>query len=218
MKKRKEKNDMRRAIYISTEKAPYCETRFLTFDPYKGMNITVKRRNAQAAADLYVKAFHGRKPLEVSSASDCEEGIHLSALKLTDKKGYTVECKFQSAKTFEHGGPYTDLLTAGRNPKRDERLKNSGKLICFTLFDVKYPLQPATAFYDWIYIQTLADNPALASFVSQHDTFSDISFNPERQYNCQAEACAVYSGLVSAGIDPVMPFHQFVKTVWHIEK
>ena len=152
--------------------------------------------------------------MEVSTASDCDEGVKLSALKLKDKNGYTVEQKFQSAKTFTHGGPYTNLLTVKTNPKKDTRLRNSGALTAFTLFGVQYPLKPETAFYDWIYIQTLLDNPDLAAFVEKHTAFTDVLFNPDKSINCQTEACAVYAGLKAAGIDPQMSFEKFVETVW----
>lgn len=53
--------------------------------------------------------------------------------------------------------PYQDLLSASsRDAKKDDRIKESGRLIAFDLFGEKWPLEPKTAFYDWVYLNTLA--------------------------------------------------------------
>lgn len=64
------------------------------------------------------------KPLEISTKSEEPLGRKLSAFHLT-LNHYALENVFQSAKVFENGGPYLDLLNvAPREAKHDERLKN----------------------------------------------------------------------------------------------
>ena len=104
--------------------------------------------------------------------------------------------KFQSSKVFENGGPYRDLLNvSSRAAKKDERLQDSGRLIEFDLFGEKWPLEPKTAFYDWIYINTLAKNENLAEQLGQYDAFTDIEFNPNKSINCQAYSVALFRAL-----------------------
>ena len=79
-----------------------------------------------------------------------------------------------------------------REAKTDPRLKESGRLIAFELFGVRWPLEPTTAFYDWLYINALHLHQDLAEYVLQHRAFTDIAFNPARSLNCQAYSAALY--------------------------
>ena len=118
--------------------------------------------------------------------------------KFVPSLGYSVpvECVFQGGKVFAAGGPYTDLYTGtSRDAKRDPRLKESGSLKAFEFEGVRYPLQPTTAFYDWLYINALMENPELAEELKQYDAFTDIEFNPDKSLNCQTRAAAIYVGL-----------------------
>lgn len=141
-------------------------------------------------------------PFEISTAAKSELGFSLSAFNLKDKKGRPVECLFQGAKKFEHGGPFVDLIDCGdpKAAKNDERIKNSpGKIVGFVLDGIEYPNIPKTAFYDYIYIKTLIENPEIAKQVDGINAFQDIWFNPEKSLNCQAEAMAIYRGLKDSG-------------------
>lgn len=147
----------------------------------------------------------GRKMLEASSASPSFLGRGLSAFNLKcrsfSEKPISVECLFQAGKVFENGGPYKDLLNKQSwQAKKDARLRSSGALVAFDLCGERYPLEPKTFFYNWLYINALIDNPELADEVVKYDAFSDIFFTPGRQINCQAEALAVYVGLTRAGL------------------
>lgn len=206
---------MKRSVYCVSTDTPFFEVQSVTFKPARGMNIVQWRKNVEKTHEIYMRSYHASKPLEVSTFSTVPEGAKLSAYRLTASNGYRTECMFQSAKTFEKGGPYADLLNVKpHDAQHDERLRKSGKLTCFTLFGKEYPLEPKTAFYDWIYIRSLMDNPELAAFVTHYDAFTDTSFNPERQVNCQAEACAIYCGMQKAGIKVPNTFEDFVKAVW----
>jgi hypothetical protein len=79
-------------------------------------------------------------------------------------------------------------------------LSQHGRLMKFRFFGVDWPLQPRTAFYDWLYINALHKHPKLASQVLAYRAFSDIAFNPERSFNCQAYAAALYVSLIQRGL------------------
>ncbi len=97
---------------------------------------------------------------------------------------------------FRNGGPYTDLLDATPlDAKRDPRLQSSGRLIGFRFFEQDWPLEPPTAFYNWVYINALNQNGDLADAAISYDCFTDIAFNPQKSINCQAGAVALYVSL-----------------------
>lgn len=156
-------------------------------------NITSLHEQASKIADL-------KKILEISSKSKDELGVSLSAfnLKITTPKNkfYSLECAYQASKVFEYGGPYRDILEkTSIEAKRDPRLKNSGILKNFSFFGRNWELQPTTAFYDWLYINTLFQNKHLADKLIEFDAFTDIAFTPGKSYNCQAYAAALYVSL-----------------------
>ena len=58
-----------------------------------------------------------------------------------------------------------------------------------------YPINPQSAFYDWIYIKAL-HNSEYAIAVTNYSIFSDIEFNYRKSINCQARAAAIYVSIV----------------------
>jgi type I restriction enzyme M protein len=107
-----------------------------------------------------------------------------------------VEAAFQGSKVFEAGGPFTDIYAmSGHEAKRDERLKNSGNLLRFDLLGDTWGLEPKTVFYDWIYINAIHQNPTIGDQIAHFDGFSDIEFNPEKSFSCQARSAALYVSL-----------------------
>lgn len=140
--------------------------------------------------------------LEISSKSEDELGVALSAFNLTIKtkrlaKEFTVESAFQASKVFEHGGPYVDLLyKESRESKKDIRLKESGNLVSFKFYNTIWSLVPRTAFYDWLYLSALNQNKKLAQHLLNFNGFTDIEFNPAKSINCQARAAALYVSLM----------------------
>ncbi len=138
--------------------------------------------------------------LEISSKSPDEIGVQLSAfnlhLTLGGHREMTVETAYQGSKVFENGGPYADLLDARPiDAKRDERIRSGGKLKAFRLFNEDWPLQPKSAFYDWLYVNALAENPDKAAEILDMEAFTDIAFNPAKSVNCQARGAAIYIAL-----------------------
>jgi hypothetical protein len=80
--------------------------------------------------------------------------------------------------------------------KRDLRLKDSGKLLGFVSHNgEKWPLEPKTIFYDWVYLNVLNTNIAFHKPLQQYDAFTDIEFNPKKSINCQAYSVALFSAL-----------------------
>jgi hypothetical protein len=168
---------------------------------HSGFAPTQKQKNV---ASLHAAAAAaGFAPLlEVSSKSTARVGQHLSAfhLKVRGRHGdMPLECAFQGSKVFEHGGPFTDLYRAdARDAKRDPRLRESGRLTVFDFEGIQFPLEPKTAFYDWLYISAIYPHRDwLLSRLSRYAGFTDIEFNPGRSVNCQARSCALFVSLMS---------------------
>jgi hypothetical protein len=175
----------------------FCE---LTWNP--GFAPIQKKKNIAALHASAAKL--GFAPLlEVSTKSDSPLGEYLSAFNLNVRTwefgDIPMECAFQGSKVFEKGGPYIDLYTVP-NPKdarNDPRLHESGRLVAFSFEGTSFPLEPKTAFYDWLYINAISSSwkqfGALKHFVG----FTDIEFNPYRSINCQARSCALFVTLVA---------------------
>ena len=204
-------------VFESITHAPYYQVKEVTYECARGLALVNKRKNITRIHQNYLQSNAERKVLEVSSKSMQETGIRLSAFNLKDENGHTVECVFQSSKKFENGGPYTELKEkTSIEAKKDERLKSSGKLIAFIHEGVEYPLEPKTAFYDWIYINALLKNKDLCEELKEYDAFTDVEFNFKKSLNCQAEACAMYCGLVKAGKleEAMKSFEDFVNVIY----
>ena len=146
----------------------------------------------------------GKSILEISSKSGVELGIKLSAFNLQiirDNRSFSVETAFQSSKVFENGGPYTDLLQKkSSDAKKDDRIRNSGKLIRFEFLGEEFPIEPPNYFYDWLYINAVNSRNDLKNQVMNYDCFTDIEFNPKKSLNCQARSIAIFVGLSRSGI------------------
>ncbi len=165
-----------------------------------GLSVSQKQKNIHSlhAAALDQRKLH--KLLEISSKSEIELGVALSAFNLTltlaNGQAHTLETVFQSSKVFEQGGPYVDLLNkSSAAAKSDERLHRNGKLIGFRFEGKDWPLTPTTAFYDWLYLNALTQHPDLTERLIEFDGFTDIEFNPARSLNCQASSAALYVSL-----------------------
>lgn len=195
-----------RPIYVpSSKKKLLVETFPIEFKWHPGFAKSQSQKNISALHDAAKKILDINKILEISSKSENELGVMLSAFNLmvTTPKGrkFSLECAYQASKVFEYGGPYVDLLDKSSiEAKKDPRLKNSGDLKYFIFFGRRWELQPTTSFYDWLYINTLNKNEVLAEEVLRYDAFTDIVFTPGKSYNCQAYAAALYVSLMRRGI------------------
>ena len=138
--------------------------------------------------------------LEISGKSKSTLGVSLSAfnLKLRAPRGQvmSVECAYQGSKVFEKGGPYTDLYAvSSREAKTDDRHRTSGEIRSFRFDGEEFPTEPRTFFYDLLYLQALNQNPHLAEQLEKYKAFSDIVFNPQQSFSCQAHSAALYVSL-----------------------
>ena len=112
----------------------------------------------------------------------------------------TVEVAFQASKVTAAAGPFPDIYKmTSREAKREIRNRVASPLTEFDFFGQKFPLEPKTYFYDWLYINALHRDEELASAVSQFSGFSDIEFNPKKSINCQAFSAALYVSLKQSG-------------------
>lgn len=157
-----------------------------------GFAIKQKQKNIDNLHDsIFVDT--AQKALEVSSKSSVLLGKNIGAFSLK-YNGIPLENIFQSSKKFEQGGPYRDLLlVTPKEAKQDERIRNSGDIIAFCLEDEeRWPIEPKTLFYDYIYIQALIQNYGTELNLEDYEWFTDIEFNPNKSINCQARSVAVY--------------------------
>lgn len=189
-----------RPIFIPAPESPRLVLeKMVEFVWNPGLAPIQKKRNVlalhQSAADLGIAPI-----LECSTKSEEVLGQRLSAFNLkveTDLNGtITLECAFQGSKIFQNGGPFTDLFHVdSREAKKDQRLKDSGRLIGFRFEGQNFPIIPQTAFYDWLFIKSLFPHREYLKRLEKYVAFSDIEFNPERSINCQARSAALFSSL-----------------------
>ena len=173
--------------------------RDIEFQWYSGFALSQKRKCIQSLHQNYLDRYKDKNVLEISSKSENKLGVQLSAFNLMMNFGgktFSVETAYQGGKIFEHGGPFTDLLDKPSiAAKKDLRLKNNGKVLGFSFFEEKFPCSPTTYFYNWLYINALAQNEDLREEIMKYDAFTNIVFNPQKSLNCQAIAAAIYVSL-----------------------
>ncbi len=171
----------------------------ISFEWFPGFAVSQKQKSIESLHNAVLKANIGGKPLEISTKSKEAIGIKLSAFNLK-LNNYTLENIFQSAKVFENGGPYLDLLDVPpKDAKRDNRLYNSGKLGEFCYQNESFPLNPKTVFYDFIYIAAVKQSLGTEEIneISNYNCFTDIEFNPTKSINTQARSAAIIRLILS---------------------
>lgn len=192
-------------MFIPAEGRIGVEEKLVDFQWYSGFAVSQKKKSINAMHSVASSIGYDNL-LEISSKSDNELGVQLSAFNLTIttkklNKKFSVECAFQGSKVFENGGPYRDLFeTDSLSAKKDLRVKSSGNLVSFQFFNHSFPIVPRTYFYDWIYINALLQNSELADSVLGFNGFTDIEFNPQKSINCQAHSVALYVSLLNSGM------------------
>lgn len=172
---------------------------FLSLTWHSGFAAAQKERNIR---ELHAAAAgQGIYPvMEVSTKASLELGQQLSAFNLqmqSERYGWLpIESIFQGSKVFENGGPYRDLYNLPpREARADSRLKTSGKIIGFEFDDERFPSEPKTLFYDWLYLQAIYINRNDLLGLDYFAAFSDIEFNPYKSINCQARSVALFRSL-----------------------
>lgn len=196
----------KRPVFVpSNLESSLVEVYEIDFEWFPGMALSQSQKSIKSLHDAARKELGMWSALEISSKSTEAVGISLSAFNLNIEhiefpNEFSVECAYQSSKVFENGGPYVDLLSKSSiEAKRDPRIRDSGKILKYKYFNTEWPLEPTTAFYDWLYIRALLNNKKLSDQLKNYEFFTDIAFNPDRSVNCQAYAAALYVALELRG-------------------
>ncbi len=189
-----------RPVFKTSHDIPFVSEVNTEFEFHPGFSIQQKQRSITSLHESFLQNYPGLRVLEISSKSNFELGVRLSAFNLIIHQpgvgDYSVESAFQASKVFELGGPFQDLLrVSSRDAKRDSRLRSSGQLLGFKFFSREFPLEPKTYFYDWLYASTLWRKQELLREVVQFEAFTDIEYNPKKSVNCQARSVAKVVGL-----------------------
>lgn len=183
----------RPVYYIENDRV---KEKMVDFEWYPGFSVRQKQKSIRNLHENFENNFHWANMLEISSKSENNLGVKLSAFNLTietKNKIFSVESAFQSSKNFENGGPFIDLLyKTSKEAKQDSRLKNSGNLIKFSYNKIDWELEPKTFFYDWLYINTLYRKKELSEKILKYNAFTDIEFNPKKSINCQARSATLF--------------------------
>ncbi|MDN3399538.1 hypothetical protein QL919_12455 [Psychrobacter sp. APC 3426] len=172
----------------------------LDFEWFAGFSVAQKKKSVESLHCAFKEKYPNKSVLEISSKSESELGIMLSAfnlqIDLLNGHKASVESLYQSSKVFQEGGPYDDIrYKSSLEAKRDERLKNSGDVVAFEHKGDRWGIEPKTAFYNWLYLNVLNLNSELKNQVLEYDAFTDIEFNPKKSFSCQANAIALYVAL-----------------------
>ena len=172
----------------------------LDFEWFPGFSVIQKKKSVETLHQAFIEKYPSKKILEISSKSESDLGVMLSAfnlqIELLNGHKASVESLYQSSKVFEQGGTYKDIrYKSTLEAKRDERLKVSGDVIAFEHRNDRWGIEPKTAFYNWLYLNVLNLNGDLKNQVLEYDAFTDIEFNPKKSFSCQANAIALYVSL-----------------------
>ena len=186
------------------------EEPLVEFEWFPGFAVVQKQRSIVA---LHAAATGEdiNTVLEVSTKSPEQLGVRLSAFNLSlqlDNRSEPVllEGAYQGSKVRPLSGPHTHLYDyqSGKEIKRYANKFADEPVIGFEFFGEPWPIEPKTAFYDWLYLTALrqlaAVDDSLDDQLSQFDAFTDIEFNPDKSINCQARSCALYVALNQLGL------------------
>lgn len=169
------------------------EKRNFQFEYFNGLSVEQKQKS--------IRSLHnsiGLKSLEVSTKSENKLGKKLSAFNLK-LNGKVFESLFQSCKVRELGGPFTYLKDIEpKETKKFWRDHKLGKLTHFEFNGFNFPKEPASCFYDYIYILAVKETLEYEEILDilNYDFFTDIEFNPEKSINCQARSVAIIKLLI----------------------
>jgi hypothetical protein len=192
----------KRPIFTPSNHGNLYEEKEIEFKWYSGFSVSQKQKSIKSLHENAKKEGY-ESILEVSTKSEIMLGQKLSAFNLEiDTEDYariSIESAFQGSKVFENGIQYIDIYQKKSiEAKKDERLKNSGRVIGFNFFGVEWDIEPKSAFYDWLYIKALQNHQEyLKKNLTKYQAFTDIEFNPKKSFSCQARTCAIIVSLLN---------------------
>lgn len=167
-----------RPIFISTSdiENPFIKED-INFKWISGMSYIQKCKRRDSLKEEIEKIYDINKWLEVSTKSDKDIGIKLSALNLeliTSSKKISVENVYQNSKVFENG-----------------------KITGFKYGSTYFENNPYGMYYDYIYMLALYQHLDLIEQMKDYNIFTDIEFNPQKSLNTQGRAVAIFKTLLS---------------------
>ncbi|MCA9833578.1 MAG: hypothetical protein KC435_06520 [Thermomicrobiales bacterium] len=187
-----------RQIFIPASKPPYWSETSVSFEWHPGLSTSQKMKSVQSLHESAKIRFPNISLLEVSTKSDIQMGVQLSAFNLYLEQStlgiVPFEAAFQSSKVYRMHGQITEALRLGpREAKSYARtIDRDDQLLGFQWNERVWPLEPKSWFYDWLYIQALLTSAQhLIGNIREFGGFTDIEFNPLKSFNCQARTCAI---------------------------
>ena len=163
------------------------------YEFFKGFSPIQRKKNVISLHNSLREKYPNKNILEISTKSNCELGIKLSAFNLKLNGNY-IESIFQSSKVFENNECFDFLIDfSPLDAKRfiKEQCKDR-KIKYFKYLGTKYPINPQTAFYDYIYCKALLENKEFHKDLINYEIITDIEFNHKTSINCQARACLIF--------------------------
>lgn len=177
------------------------------FEWFMGMARSQKQKNVESLHKK-IREVGYSNILEISTYSPEPIGVKLSAFNLLFKKTQspgTVENLYQKSKIFGDGND-SDMI-GRQNPKGLQP-------ISFEFDGYKWPLEPLSAFYDWLYVNALHQDSNLSKSVLKFQGFTDIAYNPKKALSTQARSAALYITLVRLNkIDQIKDQGKFLKLI-----
>lgn len=174
----------------------------LQIEWHGGFSVSQKQKNI---TELHRKAEEmGIHPvLEISTKSLDEVGRRLSAFSLKlDVNGVkkSLESVYQSSKVFSVSGQHEYLMDVDPfAAKKEIRHLGVGDIVSFRFMGRDFPTEPTNAFYDWLYIRSIAPHEEWIRSNLHYAAYSDIEFNPQKSINCQGRAVAEFHALSLRG-------------------
>tara|TARA_B100000886_G_scaffold339814_2_gene306490 strand:+ start:160 stop:831 length:672 start_codon:yes stop_codon:yes gene_type:complete len=172
-------------------------TNSVEFTWFSGFAKSQKQKSILSFHESISKELKSDKILEISTKSENELGVQLSAFNLRinfKNKKYFLESLFQGSKIFTNQGPHEDIYEKSSiDAKKDKRIKRND-LKEFSFFGEIFSLD--FDFYSWLYFVALNQNKKFKTDILNYEAFTDIEFNPEKSFNCQAYSAALYSSMV----------------------
>ena len=188
----------KRPFFIPTiNEEDLVKTNSVEFTWFSGFAKSQKQKSILSFHESISIELKSDKILEISTKSENKLGIQLSAFNLRinfKNKKYFLESLFQGSKIFTDQGPHEDIYEKSSiDAKRDKRIKRND-LKEFSFFGEIFSLD--FDFYSWLYFLALNQNKKLKNDILNYEAFTDIEFNPEKSFNCQAYSAALYSSMV----------------------
>lgn len=195
-----------RPVFLPAASGGLVSERYVEFEWFPGFAVAQKQRSIASLHRAALAQLGIARILEVSTKSQHAVGVRLSAFNLQvevdgESSPVLLEAAFQGSKVFRSRDPFTHLykISDGREVKRFMRSLPDDELVGFRLAGHDWPLTPRTAFYDWLYLNSLRrlirEDRDLERALHCFDAFTDIEFNPGQSFSCQARSCALYLAL-----------------------